>query len=300
MPSNDEPPPSVWYGSPSPRGPNRKAASVGPAERQDMTKSPELWAARTSSAIAASTIPWLIVQPVLMVLFVGATIWTGGPPATQVPAWPPTTPVSLFSIPPFAAQTWGLYLLLLLVWLASTIVMACGWFSLVVGIKQSRRGSCLHLMLGVATVPALCFLAGTTLYFAIAKESGWGPRPASFHTLLVFFWVIVLVGALTSSWSVAFITRRVQIPIRSLKRGRRTAGLTAVILFVITALFTSIGVVASYGPTGSTFFNELAVQHAAWWFGSSALLFLATFISIWSSRIARRSFRTTLSLVASP
>lgn len=299
MPSNDEPPPSVWYGSPSPQSPNRRAASLGPVERKDMPKSPELWAARTSSAIAASTIPWLIVQPVLMVLFVGATIWTGGPPATQVPTWPPTTPVSLFSIPPFAGQTWGLYLLLVLVWLASTVVMACGWLSLVVAICKTTHSPRRRLML-VAMVPALSFLAATTLYFAIAKESWPGPRPASFHTLLDLFWVIVLVGALISSWSVAFTARRVQIPVRSLKQAKRTAGLTGVILFVITALFTSIGVVASYGPTESTFFNELVVQHAAWWFGSSALLFLATFISIWSSHIARRSFRTTLSLVASP
>ena len=187
MPSNDEPPPSVWYGSASPLGPDRSAPSVGPAESKDMHKSSEFWAARTSSAIAASTIPWLIVQPVLMVLFVGATIWTGGPPATQVPVWPPTTPVSLFSIPRFARADVG-------------SLRASG--SRMAG--EHRRDGVRLALLGCGNLqnpsqPAsrpdaggdgpsseLCG-PGTTLYIGIAKESWPGPRPLRFTLCLFCF-----------------------------------------------------------------------------------------------------------------
>jgi hypothetical protein len=265
---------------------------------RNMPRSHELWAARTRSAIAASTIAWLVVQPVLMILFLGTTTWQGSLPPQHVST---TTPLNFGHIPSFALLAFGLYGLLFLVWLASTVVMVRGWFSLVMGIRKSTRGQRRRLML-VSMVPALSFLAATTLFFAIDSE--WhgvvpGLIQPSRDTLLVSFWIVLLVGVLSSSWSVAFTTKRVDVPVRSLKVGKRTAGITSVTLFFMLALYTVVGVTSLFLPTGTTFFNTLIDGHAAWWFSSLALLVLATCISIGSSYVARRSLRVTLSLASS-
>lgn len=263
-----------------------------------MPASEALWAARTRSAIATATIPWLVVQPVLMITFIGMSTWHGSVGRAQ--------PASLASmsqlgiIPSEALLGFAVYELLFLTWLASAVVMVLGWFGFLRGVRNSTQRGRTRLT-WLLMIPALSLVCAVTVFAAIGSEwhgevPGIIDSPPSLDTLLILLWVVLVMGALASSWSIAVITKRANLSLRSLRSGKLVARIASMLLFAMVGLYATEGVIALHEPPGSTFFNGLTYSHAAWWFSCLTLLVFATCISVIASHIARRSLTTTLSL----
>jgi hypothetical protein len=184
-------------------------------------------------------------------------------------------------------------LLFLLVWLASSIALSLGVFSLLNGVRRTKKERWRRVR-PLAAVPVLSFVSVVALYLAVASQ-GDHPSPPAFDPLLVSFWVVLMVGILASSVCVATVARDVDCAIGVLKFGKRIARITSVMLFVMVALYTAIALVLFETDTGGSFTS----WHLVWWCSSLILVLFPTSASFASAHVAHRAWRVTDALSSS-
>jgi len=201
------------------------------------------------------------------------------------------------------------------------LAAAIGWSTLARGVRQSPRPHRRRLI-ALSYVPLIAFVADLGLFVARQTQTadsfvshGPGPpvplggHPAAAHALLIALWAVFLVGVLASVFSIVIVTKHVNLPMLSLRSGKRIAGFTACSLTLMASLAIAGAIAGSYRsrlvPSLGHFLygghysaGTYLVVLPEWWL-SAVPLALAAVISLSGWRSARRAWRTTLWLTES-
>ena len=280
---------------------------------QGMPKIYELWAARTRMSIAAATLPWMLVAPlVLMAMGTQSLHSTEGPVsfsgfsftmthlqiagAPPTPA-PPLTPAG--SVVPFASLAIGV------LFLVTLAVLACGWTALTGAIRRSatphrRRAWLLAWAPGFALLADLAVVVALILVRPVGyRWTGGGPmvpiggHPLAAHILGTVLGVVAIGGWLASTVCVAAAAKRADIALSDLRFGRSVSIVTSVLFALMLAAYMAWGIglwvqarQASHGT-----FTTISYSRQDLWIPMVLLITSAVILSGFSSRAARRSWK---------
>lgn len=284
------------------------------ARATGMPKVPELWARRTRFSIAAATLPWVLIAPVIMYATGAQTLHVpvGRVMPTELNTFGSTslmiTGVHSHPAPPLSPQGWVIHnaatavgILLMI----SLFVFYVGWRDL---IGRAGRYAIWHRprLVMLARVPLLALLADVTLFFIREhyEPHSWmshddGPliplsgNPHAVHLLTPSLWTVAVVGWLISVWCVAIVSKSVDLSAQGLRFGKRIAGLIAALVVVTLGAYVSWGVSLwlQNKPSVAKAYTVVTYGHAGWWVPLSALLTVVALLSVASASAARRAYR---------
>ena len=264
----------------------------------------ELWAARTRTSIAIATLPWLVVLP-----FVLAATGSRGRDLLLSAATiaDPASRVSTYS-----------YESLQIVLFVSFCVVVSGYGTLTGAVRRSSHPRRRRLLL-LSYVPLVSFFIDLGLFIArqtqvphaFSLHTGRAPipldgNPVTAQALLVALWVVFVLSAVTSIFSLEVVTKHLDLPMPSLTTGKRIAAFTAFSITLMAALAMTGAVASGYkGLEIPALGNALYRGHLSsgqylvvapeWWLAIVPLT-IAAVVSLAGWRSARRAWRVTSSL----
>jgi hypothetical protein len=270
----------------------------------------ELWAARTRASIAVATLPWLVALPFVLAAITDRDGYQSISSAT----------ISHLAVSPGTRVTTDAYQFLQTALLVTFLAAAVGWSTLARGVRQSPRPHRRRLI-ALSYLPLIAFVADLGLFIARQTQTSHsffihggppvplGGHPVAAHALLIALWAVFLVGVLASVFSVVIVTKHVNLPMLSLRSGKRIAAFTACSLTLMASLAIAGAIAGSYGsrlvPSLGNFLygghysaGTYLVVLPEWWLAAVPLA-LAAVISLSGWRSARRAWRTTLWLTES-
>jgi hypothetical protein len=279
-----------------------------------MPKTYRLWSARTRVSIAAATLPWLVIAPLVFIAVgnqsfhssEGRVFWTGFPfmprhlqlinHANPTPA-PPLTPVGHLLMYSDLAIT-----VLILV---TFIVLISGWSGLASAIRRSSAPHRRRLRL-LAWTPVFALLTDLILVIAQAKMRpdtfqsfqrgrvvASGGNPAGLHVLNIVVPIVAIVGWLVSIACVAVAARRADVSPTDLRFGKSVAVIVAWLftLLLVASATWSIGLIVQARQAANGNFTIIGYSHPGLWPPMMLFLVVGAVLSGMSARAARSSWR---------
>ncbi len=273
----------------------------------------DLWSTRTRVSIAAATLPWLLMAPLLLIAMgtqslhssKGQVFWSGfsflprhllimGAPPTPAP---PLTPVA--TVVGYA----GLAIAVLA--LVTIIVIAGGWFGFTSAIRHSASHHRRRLWL-LAWTPGIALLADLALVIAQnqmrptsfhASDKGQivgvGGNPTGLHVLSVVVPSVEITGWLLAIACVAVASRRAEIGLSDLRFGKSVSIVVAILFALLLVAYATWGaalLVQARQAAGGNF-TTIVFPHQSLWPSMLVLLSVAVLISGFSAREAKRSLQ---------
>ena len=279
----------------------------------------DLWATRTRMSVAAATLPWMFVAPLVLYVIGNQTlhsskglVFSSGfsfhpsglftvTTGRQIPAPPLTHAASLAEDASSAIAV--LFLLTL-------IVLMAGWGSLVGAI---RRSSTLHRrrVLLLAWAPFLAVL--TDIVLSVVQNrfrpTSFGSRghspvgalngnPALVHSLGEVLAVVAGGGWLVAIACVAIASKRAEIGDLDIRYGRTISTIVAGLLTLFLVAFATwgIGLFMQSRQAMHGEFTTVSFPNQALWPATVTILLCAVMLSVLSASAARNSWRVVVSL----
>ncbi len=275
----------------------------------------ELWCTRARVAIAAATLPWVLMGPlVLMVLggqrlhssagriFPGQLSITGGANQLVMGRGMPTAAPPLTTA---GSVAWYADVAMVGLFLLTLFVLFAGWSGFAGAVKRSAAPHRWRLLL-LAWAPGFSVLADIVLTVAadVLMPHSWrsrGGRPpvpigghlAAAHALGTALAVVAVVGWLVSIVCVAVAAWRADISPLDLRFGR-SVSIVVVTLFTLTlAAYATwgIGLLVQSRQALHGRFTTISYTHQDLWPLMLVALLLAVTLSAFGASAARRSWR---------
>jgi len=275
----------------------------------------DLWCTRTRVALAAATLPWVLMGPlVLMVIggqrlhssagriFPGQLSITGGSNQLVMGRGllTPAPPLTLAG-----SVAWYANVAMVVLFLLTLFVLFAGWTGFAGAIKRSAVPHRRRLSL-LAWAPALSVLADFVLTVVqdVLMPHAWrtsGGRPpvpigghlAVAHALGTALVVVALAGWLVSIVCAAVAAKRADISPLDLRFGKSVALVVATLLLLTLAAYTTwgIGLLVQSGQAVHGRFTTISYSHQDLWPLVVVGLLLAATMSAFGASAARRSWR---------
>jgi hypothetical protein len=284
------------------------------ARGRGMPKSYGLWTARTRTSIAAATLPWLLVAPLLWASFgsesfhssAGPVFWSG---FSAFPTHLQTIQhAQTRSSPPL---TYGGHLILdsalaiTVLILITFFVLFSGWCGLTRGIRQTNSSGGRKMQV-LAWAPVFALLVDVLLLMAEGMtqgsgEAGYqghyvavGAHPAAHHILVVALPTVAIVGWLVSVACVSVAARRADVPPVELRFGKSVAVVVASLFVLLVAAYATwgVGMVLQSRQAVQGGFTTVGYAHAGLWLPMMLVLVVAVALSVASARAARGAWKT--------
>jgi len=290
-----------------------------------MPKSYGLWSTRTRVSIAAATLPWMVVAPVVLIAMGNQTLRSHAGPVTSsgisflptdlqvvtkhlpwVPA-PPLAPAARLVL--YAAAA------VMLLFLVTFVVLISGWSGLTSAIRHSSSPDRRRLRL-LAWVPVLSLLTDIALVFAqnavrypdyrmvggsVAGNARfvaphlvpYGAHPAEARALAVIVPTVAGVGWLVSIVCVAVAARRADVAPSDLRFGRSVATIVASLFALMMVAYATwgVGLIVQARQAADGNFTTVGFSHPALWLPTVLLLAVGVSVSGMSAWAARSSWK---------
>jgi hypothetical protein len=275
----------------------------------------DLWCSRTRVAIAAATLPWVLMGPLILMaiggqslhstegrIFPGQLSITGGANQLVQGRGMPTAapPLSLAG-----SVTWYADVAMVVLFLITLFVLFAGWSGLTGAIKRSTAGHHRRLVL-LAWAPGFSVLADVVLVVISDvllphsyRESGGHPAVplgghlAAAHAVGTAAGIVAVVGWLVSIVCVAVAVRRADISPLDLRFGKSVSVVVATLLTLTLAAYATWGigliVQARQGIGGR--YTTIAYSHQDLWPLVLVALLLTVILSTSCASVARRSWK---------
>ena len=282
---------------------------------QGLPRSFELWAVRTRVSVAAATLPWLLMAPLVVITMgtqsfhsshgtvlysgffgIGTTHLQVVGPAGPVPA-PPLLPAGWIAL--YSAQT------ITVVILVTLIVLAGGWSGLTGAIRRSSMPNRRNIWM-LAWAPGFALLADLVLFIAklIVQPHNYhfstgrpgvplDGHPAAANLLGTILAAVAIVGWLLSIVLVAAASKRAEVEPSDLRFGKTVSVVVATLLTALLAAYATWGVVLIVQARQSAHgnFTTITFSHQYLWLPMVLVLSLAALLSGLCARAAKRSWR---------
>ena len=280
---------------------------------QGMPRNYGLWSVRTKASIAAATLPWLLVAPLMYfaagnIIFHspgGIVTWSGSSfmpshlqiirHAVAVPA-PPLVPAGRLVLYFSLAIT--------VLFLVTFAVLISGWSGLTRAIRRSRTPHRGRLRL-LAWAPVFAFFTDIALLITQNKMRpnsfttyrnhvvAHGGHPSARFALDVVVPTVVIVGWLVSIACVGIAARKADIGPEDLRFGKSVAVVVASLFALLVAAYVTWGVClivqARQAANGS--FTTIGYSRSGLWLPMMFVLVIAVALSVMSARAARSSWK---------
>jgi hypothetical protein len=272
----------------------------------------DLWCSRTRVAIAAATLPWVLMGPLVLMaiggqslhstagrIFPGQLLITGGTNQLVQGRGMPTAapPLTLAG-----SVTWYADVAMVVLFLITLFVLFAGWTGLTGAIKRSVTARHRRLVL-LAWAPGFSVLADLVLYVAMAvlMPHSYRGHPlvpvgghlAAAHALGTALGIVAVVGWLVSIVCVGVAVRRADISPLELRFGKSVSMVVAALLTLTLAAYATWGigliVQARHGIRGR--YTTIAYTHQDLWPLVLVALLLTVILSTSCASAARRSWK---------
>jgi hypothetical protein len=274
----------------------------------------DLWSARTRNSIAAATLPWVVLAPVVDLALSGQSLHSSAgrisPPQLLLMGGANTIVTSrgFIAAPPLttaghvawvADESIGVLLLVTL------FVLFSGWTGLTAAIRHSHTPHRRRTWM-LAWAPGFSLLADLALVIAedIVRPHSFrtsgdgamvaiGGHPVLAHALAATLGIVGVGGWVLSVVCVALAVRAADISPLDLRFGRTVSTVVAVLFALVLGAYVTWGVSllvqARQTPHGS--FTTIAFAHQNLWSPMVVVLLSAVTLSAISASAARRSWR---------
>ena len=278
-----------------------------------MPKSLGLWSVRTKNSIAAATLPWLLVAPLMYFAAGNMTFhspggiitWSGYSfmpnhlqiirHAVAVPA-PPLVPVGRLVLYSSLAIT--------VLFLTTFAVLISGWSGLARAIRRSHtphRGR-LRLLAWAPVFTLLTDVALLTIQDSVRPH--WyttyrnhivahGGHPSTLYVLDIVVPTVVIVGWLVSVACVGIAARKANVAPEDLRFGKSVSVVVASLFALLVAAYATwgVGLIIQARQAASGSFTTIGYSRSGLWLPMMFVLVLAVALSVMSARAARSSWR---------
>jgi hypothetical protein len=276
----------------------------------------DLWCTRARVAMAAATLPWVLMGPLVLIVLGGQSLHsplgkifpdqlaiTGGAKILLLRG--KGLPVTAPPMTPAGSVAWYANVSLELLFLVTLMVLFIGWAGLTGAIKRSplahrRRISMLAWIPGFSLLADIVLAVVTDVLMPHSYRSGGGRPPvpigghlALSHALGTILVVVTIVGWLASIVCVAVAVKRADISPFDLRFGRSVSVVVAslfTLTFVAYAVW-GVGLLLQSGEALHGRFTTIAYSRQDLWPLMLVVLLLAVLLSTASASVARRSWR---------
>ena len=301
--------------------PSRGAVRARSSAR-GMPKDYGLWAARTRISIAAATLPWLVIAPLVVIVIGNQTLHSSaglvtGSGINFFPAHLQTfSSTGNFTAPPLTsggrAVLSALFVFMTLC-LVTFIVLISGWSGLTGAIRRSTAPNWRWLRL-LAWAPVISLLLDIALAFAEnavryrprhvvggGMKNGrlvapqvvpYGGHPFAAHALAVIVPTVASTGWLLAVACVGVAARGAHVAPSDLRFGKSVSVVVATLFAFLLLAFATMGVglIMQARQAAHGNFTTIAFTHQGLWLPMMLVLFIAALLSGLCARAARTSW----------
>jgi hypothetical protein len=285
----------------------------------------DLWCTRARLAMAAATLPWVLMGPlVLMVLgsqslhsplgriFPDQLFITGGMKNLLITG--KGLPVTAPPMTQAGSVAWYANVSMESLFLVTLIVVFVGWTGLTGAIKRSpvahrRRISMLARVPGFSLLADIVLIVATDVAMPHTYRTSLGRPPvpiggnlALSHVLGTTLAVVALIGWLASIVCVAMAVKRADISPLDLRFGRSVSVVVATLLTLTLVAYAvwGIGLLLQSGEAAHGRFTTIAYAHQGLWPLMLVVLLVAVLLSTAGASVARRSWRVIAYWASAP